>query len=315
MRRNFALFRRFRNGKSFSLETDMKAIMWKKRIVGLSMALLMMANYSTICGQELNADANDESTTIDALDAFEAFETAGETIDPQQEHDQFERAYEKLYKLHGKGIQYQQIVHDEPENRVTTTNAIMQHGSNDDNYSSLTTTTMPLYELQTIDTSMPENISSIYQAANESVSDAEQSNGSGSDSDTINKSTDIEFGAGETVGDHSKFGKNIQRIVPVIFVPSDPNNISQTDNDSIDYVNDDGSMHEENSSQPIILPYPIDTTISSSQPSAVNHLQTNGKAITVPELTVTTTTTTTPVGPSPNDANIVYVLAFSMKSL
>lgn len=296
----------------------MEGIVWKMNVIGLSMAFLIISNYR-ICGEELNAVAGDESTTLDALDAFEAFEAAEETIDPQQEHDQFEQAYKKLYKSHGIGMRYQQIVRDDAENRAPTTNPIIQHGSNDENDSLLTTTMMPQYELQAIDTSVPENISSRYSETNESKADGKQSNDPNSDdllsrlSETIDTSSNNEYDGGESVGDHSKFEKNIQRIVPVYFVQSDASNIGQSENDTIDYVNDDGNMHEENSSQPITMPYSIDTT-NAPLPSAVNQLQTNGvSAVTMPvsTMTITTTTTTAPVGPSPNDPNILYVLVFA----
>lgn len=270
--------------------------------LNVSILVLILMN-SVSYGQELNLVAGVETTTPDA---FEAFEAAEETIDPQKEYAQFRSAYEKLYKYssHSKDIGYQQIV-DDSEHRFMTTNRNIEHSSNDDNDSVSTTTTVPHND----DKYIQGNESTPNNETNESNAEPKQSNGFSSDyllsrlSEPIDSTNSNEF-ADESNGDHSnKLEKNIQQNMAVYFVQNDASNIGHKENDSIDYVNDDGNENEENASQPITLPYLTDTTISSI-PSAVNHLQTNVPAVNVPS----TTTTTTVVSLMRDEPALMYVL-------
>lgn len=269
------------------------------------LALILMNSVSY--GQELSLVGGVETTTPDA---FEAFEAAEETIDPQKEYAQFKSAYEKLYKFssHSKDIGYQQIV-DDSEHRFMTTNRNIEHSSNDDNDSVSTTTIAPHYDIQGIDKYIQGNESNPNNETNESSGEPKQANGFSSDyvlsrlSEPIDSTNSSESFVDESNSEHSKkLEKSTQQNMAVYFVQNDATNIGHKDNDSIDYVNDGGNENEENASQPITLSYSTDTTISSI-PSAVNHFQTNVPAVNVPS-----SSTTTVVSLMRNEPALVYVL-------
>lgn len=282
--------------------------MWLIKIVSATTVLLIATNLVT--SDELNTVADEESTTVDAFDAFQAFESAEETIDPQKEYARFKSAYDKLYHLpeHSKDIGYQQLgndhenreIHENHENHVITTHRTAPN-LDDENDVTLTTTSTPShFETQ----ATVENASDTHTQHTLDHGHNKQANGPSSDylvsrlSDAIESSADNEF-ADETVGvEPSKLEKNVQRIVPVYFVQNDAGDSSHKDNDTIDYVNDDGNEHEENSSQPITMPY--DTTIASV-PLIVSHVHTSA----APSVAVPTTTTTTTKSTFTTAASIV----------
>lgn len=268
----------------------------------LVLILIVCVSY----GQEINLVAGVETTTPDA---FEAFEAAEETIDPQKEYAQFKSAYEKLYKYssHAKDIGYQQIV-DDSEHRFMTTHRNIEHNSNDDNESVSTTTIVPHYDIQGIDKFIQGNESNPNNETNETNAEPKQSNGFNTDyllsrlsEPTIDSTNSNEFTDESNNDRGNKLEKNTQQNMAVYFVPNDGSNIGHKENDSIDYVNDDGNENEENASQPITLSYSTDTTISSI-PSAVDHLQTNIPAVSVPS------STTTDVPLTQDEPALMYVL-------
>lgn len=275
--------------------------MWLINVLSVS-TVLLVAVVHVARAEELNTVAGEESTTVDAFDAFQAFETAEETIDPQKEYARFKSAYDKLYKLpvHSKVVGYQQLV-DERENRVMTTHRI-ETNSDDENDVLITTTSAPAhFELQSLDKSAAENDTDA-RTANDH--DKQQPNPDFLVSrlaDAIGAAEGDEFAEQQPVGgEPNKLEQSVQRIVPVYFVPSDAGDAAHKENDTIDYVNDDGNEHEENSSQPITMPYSIDTTVASV-PLAVSHVQTNAMpAVTVPATTTATMTTTATIAVPPS---------------
>lgn len=292
--------------------------MWLINIASVSIVLLVASNH-LIGGDELNTVAGDESTTVDAFDAFQAFESAEETIDPQKEYARFKSAYDKLYHLpkHSKDIGYQQLGynhdnHENHETHVVTTHRIATN-SDDENDVMLSTTSAPIHLEPQV---TAENASDAHEQHTVDHGHGKQANGPNSDflvnrlADTIETSADNEFADESVSAEPNKLEKSVQRIVPVYFVQSDAADLAHNkENDTIDYVNDDGSEHEENSSQPITMPYAIDTTIANI-PLAVSHVQTSAApSATVPATTTTTattmTTTSTIVLPPPPPPAIV----------
>lgn len=280
--------------------------MWLINVLSVATVLLVAAVH-VARAEELNTVAGEESTTVDAFDAFQAFETAEETIDPQKEYARFKSAYDKLYKLpvHSKVVGYQQLV-DDRENRVMTTHRI-ETNSDDENDVLITTTPAPAhFELQALDKSAAENDTDA-RTANDHDKRPNPDFLVSRLADAIGTAEGNEFAEEPVSGEPNKLEKSVQRIVPVYFVPSDAGDAAHKENDTVDYVNDDGNEHEENSSQPITMPYSIDTTVASV-PLAVSHVQTNAMpAVTVPATTTPTMTTTATIAVPPSPPHTEFV--------
>lgn len=261
--------------------------------------LLLITPYSISNATDQNtqyATVSTEDTTDTTADTYEPINSE-EAFDPQKEYADMKNSFDKLYKIPGSSIlpqyiqqqqqarswHFQSSIDDiDNDELIASTNSNnrknvddgQDEDDDDDNDETITTTfsapidahttnTPIVNALKQMDASVPiettpNNAAVLMMAKSQKPYETVNPIGNQASTDEFMNH------AQQPVN----IGMDIQH-APVIFYPNDSGNNNNEEN--TDYVNDDanGDNHETNNSQPITLPYSMETTITSLPSSPI----------------------------------------------